>query len=51
MTLFRTVGFAVTMKKFYLDMPWIIIFSAAFIIFTVIKILKRCTKILDVKGR
>ncbi len=51
MTLFRGVGFAVTMKKFYMDMPWIIIFSASAGIFILIRILKKRTKFLDVEGR
>jgi len=51
MTLFRTVGFAVTMKEFYLDTPWIIIFSASAGIFILIRILNKCTRILEVAGR
>jgi protein-S-isoprenylcysteine O-methyltransferase Ste14 len=51
MTLFRTVGFAVTEKRFCLDKPWIIIFSASAFIFILIRVLKKCTKVLDVEGR
>jgi protein-S-isoprenylcysteine O-methyltransferase Ste14 len=51
MTLFRSVGFAVTMKTFYLDKPWIIIFSASVFIFILIRILRKRTKLLDVEGR
>jgi len=51
MTLFRTVGFAVTLKQFYLDKPWIIIFLTATFITILIRILKKSTKILQVEGR
>ncbi|MDR2591762.1 MAG: DUF1295 domain-containing protein [Chitinispirillales bacterium] len=51
MTLFRAVGFAVTKREFYMDMPWVIIFSASVVIFIFIRILKKCTKVLDVEGR
>jgi protein-S-isoprenylcysteine O-methyltransferase Ste14 len=51
MTLFRVGAFALTTKTFYLDTPWIIIFSAAFVIFVSLKIVKKFTKILDVVGR
>jgi len=51
MTLFRMVGFAVTTKQLYLDIPWIIIFLTALFIFLSLKILKKFTKVLDVEGR
>jgi len=51
MTIIRVIGFAVTIKQFYLDKPWIIIFSASFVIFGTLKILKKFTKVLDVAGR
>ena len=51
MTLIRVLGFAVTTGVFYLDMPWIIIFSAALVIFLSLKIMKKFTKILEVEGR
>jgi protein-S-isoprenylcysteine O-methyltransferase Ste14 len=51
MTLIRVVGFAVTTKQLYLDTPWIIIISSAFVIFISLKMLKKFTRILDVKGR
>jgi len=51
MTLFRTVGFAVTTKEFHLDTPWIIIFSASLFIFVLIRILKKRTNLLNVEGR
>jgi len=51
MTLIRMIGFVVTKKQLYLDMPWIIIISSAFVIFISLKILKKFTKVLDVEGR
>ena len=51
MTMFRVIGFLVTTKQFYLDTPWIIIFSTAFVIFLSLKMLKKFTKVLDVEGR
>lgn len=51
MTLFRAVGFAVAKREFYMDTPWIIIFSASAGIFILIRILKKCTKVLEVEGR
>jgi protein-S-isoprenylcysteine O-methyltransferase Ste14 len=51
MTMFRMVGFAITTKQFYLDKPWIIIFSVAFIIFFSLKILKKFTNIFNIDGR
>ena len=51
MTLFRAVGFAIATEKFYLDMPWIVIFSTAFIIFILLKIAKKFTTLLNVEGR
>ena len=51
MTGIRIIGFVVTTKQLYLDKPWIIIISAAFLIFITLKILKKFTKVLDVAGR
>jgi protein-S-isoprenylcysteine O-methyltransferase Ste14 len=51
MTLFRVIGYAITTRKFYLDTPWIIIFSTTFVIFVLLRIIKKCTKILEVEGR
>lgn len=51
MTLFRTVGFAVTTGQLYLDLPWIIIFSTSVVISVLIKILKKFTHVLSVEGR
>jgi protein-S-isoprenylcysteine O-methyltransferase Ste14 len=51
MSMFRMVGYAVTTHQFYLDKPWLIIFSTAFVIFISLKILKKFTNILDVEGR
>jgi protein-S-isoprenylcysteine O-methyltransferase Ste14 len=51
MTLIRVLGFAVTTRQFYLDIHWIIIFSAALVIFLSLKIMKKFTKILEVEGR
>jgi protein-S-isoprenylcysteine O-methyltransferase Ste14 len=51
MTLIRFTGFVVTTKRLYLDMPWIIIISSAFIIFISLKMLKKFTNVLNVEGR
>jgi protein-S-isoprenylcysteine O-methyltransferase Ste14 len=51
MTVFRIVGFGMTTQKFYLDTPWIIIFSTSFAIFLTIRIIKKFTKVLNVEGR
>ncbi|MCL2289401.1 MAG: isoprenylcysteine carboxylmethyltransferase family protein [Bacteroidetes bacterium] len=51
MTMLRMIGFAVTTEQFYLDKPWIIIFSVAFVIFALLKMLKKFTKVLNVEGR
>jgi hypothetical protein len=51
MATFRVVGFAVTTGQFHLDYPWIIILSAAIIIYLPLKILKKFTNILNVEGR
>jgi protein-S-isoprenylcysteine O-methyltransferase Ste14 len=55
MTLLRAVGHLVSVfilkETFCLDIPWIIIFSGAFVIFISLKIIKKFTKILDVTGR
>jgi len=51
MTLFRMVGILVTENKFYLDTPWLFIFSTALLIFVSLKILKRFTNVLNVEGR
>ncbi|MCL2435730.1 MAG: isoprenylcysteine carboxylmethyltransferase family protein [Lentimicrobiaceae bacterium] len=51
MTMLRMTGFAVTTKQLYLDMPWVVIFLMAFVIFLSLKILKKFTKVLDVEGR
>ena len=51
MTLIRVVGFAVSEKRLYLDMPWVIIISSAFVIFISLKMLKKFTKVLEVEGR
>ena len=50
-TFFRVIGFTVTLGKFYLDIPWIIIFSVAFIVFVLLKIAKKYTNIFNVLGR
>jgi protein-S-isoprenylcysteine O-methyltransferase Ste14 len=50
-TLFRCVGFAVTTKEFYLDKPWIIIFSASLFISLLIRLLNKNTNILNAEGR
>jgi protein-S-isoprenylcysteine O-methyltransferase Ste14 len=51
MTLFRVIGFAIITKQFYLDKHWLLIFSIGFIIFILLKMLKKFTKVLNVKGR
>ena len=51
MTLIRVIGFAVTEKQIYLDLPWIIIISIAFVIFISLKFLKKFTNVLEVEGR
>ena len=51
MTVIRLTGFLVTEKRIFLDKPWMIIISIAFTIFISLKIMKKYTKILDVKGR
>jgi len=51
MTFIRVIGFAVKMQQFYLDLPWLIIFSTSFIIFGTLKILKKFTTVLNVEGR
>jgi len=51
MTVFRMVGFAITRKQVFLDIPWCIVFFTALIIFLSLKILKRFTNILNVEGR
>jgi protein-S-isoprenylcysteine O-methyltransferase Ste14 len=51
MSFIRMVGFAVTTKQLYLDMPWIVIISSSFLIFISLKMLKKFTKVLDVEGR
>jgi len=51
MTFIRVIGFVVTIQQFYLDLPWLIIFSTSLVIFGTLKILKKFTKILDVAGR
>lgn len=51
MTLIRVVSFAVSEKRLYLDMPWVIIIVSAFVIFISLKILKKFTHVLDVEGR
>jgi len=50
-TLLRFVGFMVTTKQLYLDTPWMIIISVSFLIFIVLKILKKYTNVLNVDGR
>lgn len=51
MTLFRIIGYAISEQKFYLDLPWIIVFACGFIIFATLKILKKFTNVLNVEGR
>jgi protein-S-isoprenylcysteine O-methyltransferase Ste14 len=51
MTLIRTVGLSFVKKQPYLDMPWVIIISSAFVIFISLKMLKKFTKVLEVEGR
>ncbi|MDR2834847.1 MAG: isoprenylcysteine carboxylmethyltransferase family protein [Bacteroidales bacterium] len=51
MTILRLISFAVIEHKFYLDLPWIIIFVTGLLIFLILKILKKFTKILDEKDR
>jgi len=50
-TLLRIIEFTVTTRQFYLDTPWVIIFSSAFIILVSLKMLKKFTRVLDVEGR
>lgn len=51
MTGFRVIAFAIVEEEFYLDLAWIIIFGIGFLIFAVLKILKKFTKALEVDGR
>ena len=51
MTLIRMIGFAVLKKQIYLDTPWLIIISSAFVIFISLKMLKKFTRVLSVEGR
>ena len=51
MTAFRVIAFLIVDEEFYLDLAWIIIFGAGFLIFAVLKILKKFTKVLEVEGR
>jgi protein-S-isoprenylcysteine O-methyltransferase Ste14 len=51
LTLLRFGAFAATTKQLYLDFPWIIIFSTSFVIFGILKFLKKFTEVLDVEGR
>ena len=51
MTLFRIIAYAVVDHEFYLDLAWIIIFAFGFIVFVILKILKKYTKVLEVEGR
>ncbi len=51
MTAFRVIAFAIVEEEFYLDLAWIIVFGLGFIIFAILKILKKFTSVLDVEGR
>jgi protein-S-isoprenylcysteine O-methyltransferase Ste14 len=51
MTSFRLIAYAIVEQEFYLDLAWIIVFGIGFIIFAILKILKKFTKALDVEGR
>ncbi len=51
MTGFRVIAYAIVDQEFYLDPAWIIIFGIGFLIFAVLKILKKFTKALEVDGR
>jgi len=51
MTAFRVIGYLIVDGEFYLDLAWIIIFSLGFVIFAVLKIMKKFTRVLEVEGR
>jgi len=48
---FRVIAFAIVDEEFNLDLAWIIVFGAGLLIFLVLKILKKFTKVLNVEGR
>ncbi|MEJ5267234.1 MAG: isoprenylcysteine carboxylmethyltransferase family protein [Bacteroidales bacterium] len=50
-TLLRFAALSINLNKLYLDFYWIIIFSLGTLIFMVLKILKKFTKVLNVEGR
>jgi len=51
MSIFRVIAFYIVDSTFFLDLIWIIVFSCGFLVFLVLKILKKFTIVLEAEGR